>query len=55
MPDLQAHTGACRFYNCSHRTEPGCGVRAAVEAGAVSAQRWKLYTELYDEVSRTSW
>ena len=31
MPDLRAHLGHCRFYNCLHRHEPGCGVIAAVE------------------------
>lgn len=32
MPDLRAHAGACRFYNCTHLHEPGCAVIAAVEA-----------------------
>lgn len=31
MPDLRAHAGACRFYNCTHLHEPGCAVIAAVE------------------------
>ena len=26
MPDIGAHASACRFYNCSHLHEPGCGV-----------------------------
>lgn len=55
MPDLRAHMGACRFYNCTHRTEPGCGIRTAVEAGHISAQRWRLYAELFDELSRPQW
>ena len=33
MPDLREHASDCRFYNCSHRHEPGCGVRAALERG----------------------
>lgn len=55
MPDLAAHAGECRFYNCSHRHEPGCGVRAAVEAGAISASRYRIYGELFEELSATRW
>jgi ribosome biogenesis GTPase len=51
MPDLRAHAGACKFYNCSHRHEPGCGVRAALERGEISASRYRIYGELWDELS----
>lgn len=50
MPDLRAHLGACRFYNCTHRHEPGCGVRQAAEAGAISESRYRLYGALWDEL-----
>lgn len=49
MPDLRAHAGGCRFYNCSHRDEPGCAVAAAVRAGAITESRWRIYRELMDE------
>jgi ribosome biogenesis GTPase len=55
MPDLREHVGACRFYNCSHRQEPGCGVIAAVERGEISASRWRIYGEICDELVRTKW
>ena len=55
MPDLRAHAGDCRFYNCTHRHEPGCAVIAAVERGEVSASRWRIYGELMDELARTRW
>lgn len=55
MPDLRAHVGACRFYNCNHRQEPGCGVIAAVERGEISASRWRIYGEICDELARTKW
>jgi ribosome biogenesis GTPase len=51
MPDLRAHLGECRFYNCSHRHEPGCGVLAAVERGDIAPQRYRLYAEILDELS----
>ncbi|MBL0090377.1 MAG: ribosome small subunit-dependent GTPase A [Ideonella sp.] len=54
MPDLAAHMD-CRFYNCSHLHEPGCGVRAALERGEISATRYRIYQELFAEVSSTKW
>jgi ribosome biogenesis GTPase len=51
MPDLRAHLGACRFANCVHRHEPGCSVRAALERGEIAAQRYRIYTEILDELS----
>ncbi len=51
MPDIQRHAN-CRFYNCSHFDEPGCGVRAAAEAGAISATRYRIYREIRDELAR---
>lgn len=50
MPDLRTHLGQCRFYNCTHRHEPGCGVRAALADGAISASRHRLYSALWDEL-----
>ena len=55
MPDLRAQVAHCRFYNCSHRQEPGCGVSAAVERGEISASRWRIYGEICDELARQRW
>ena len=52
MPDLRAHVGECRFYNCTHRQEPGCGVRAALERGEISPSRYRIYGEIHDELTR---
>jgi ribosome biogenesis GTPase len=41
--------GACQFSDCSHRHEPGCAVRAAVEAGDISAERYDSYLRLREE------
>jgi ribosome biogenesis GTPase len=51
MPDLRAHVGACRYYNCTHLHEPGCGVRAAVERGEIVASRYRIYGEIRDELA----
>ena len=52
MPDLRIHLGQCRFYNCTHRHEPGCGVRAALAEGQISPNRYRLYEGLWDELSQ---
>jgi len=53
MPDYAAALGQCRFHNCSHRHEPGCGVRAAIGRGEISASRQRIYEMLYEELSRS--
>ena len=42
----------CRFTGCSHRTEKGCAVIAAVKSGKIPEQRHKSYTALYNEALR---
>jgi ribosome biogenesis GTPase len=51
MPDLRQHLPECRFYNCTHRLEPGCGVRAAVERGEIAPSRYRIYNEIHDELT----
>jgi ribosome biogenesis GTPase len=57
MPDLRATLGNCRFYNCTHRHEPGCGVRPHVGGDpasdplAIDATRYGIYEALFDELS----
>ncbi|NMM75516.1 ribosome small subunit-dependent GTPase A [Acidovorax sp. SRB_14] len=57
MPDIAAHATDCRFYNCTHLHEPGCGVLDAVEnasnADGISATRYKIYSELFAELSHS--
>lgn len=39
----------CRFSDCTHRHEPGCAVKTAVDQGHVSPQRYDSYLRLRDE------
>jgi ribosome biogenesis GTPase len=39
----------CKFHNCNHDREPGCAVRAAVENGAISTERYESYLRLLEE------
>ena len=55
MPDYAAAMGECKFHNCSHRHEPGCGVRAAMERGEISPSRQRIYESLYEELAAKRW
>lgn len=50
---------SCRFSDCRHESEPGCAVKAAVEEGRLSRERWESYGKLKKELKyverRTSW
>jgi len=45
----------CRFDNCRHLAEPGCGVREAAARGAFDPDRLLSYQRIYEEVSVPSW
>lgn len=51
--EFQPHLGQCRFYNCHHLTEPGCGILAAVESNRIASMRHTLYQQLLHESSQT--
>ena len=57
MPDLRPHVAQCRFYNCTHLHEPGCGVISQVKpdssADQISESRYRIYSELFAELSQT--
>ena len=55
LPDIAAHAAACRFVNCTHRSEPDCAVRAASTRGEISPGRLRFYQELYDELAQPRW
>ena len=50
MPDLDDASKLCKFYNCTHLHEPGCGVRAALERGEITESRYRIYTEILAEL-----
>jgi ribosome biogenesis GTPase len=58
MPDLRPHVAQCKFYNCTHLHEPGCGVMAAVAQapgappGAIEPSRYRIYRTLFEELSQ---
>ena len=47
--DIEELASSCRFRDCTHTNEPGCAVRAAVEAGELAASRLESYVRLREE------
>ena len=50
FPEFGPYLGECQFTGCSHRTEKGCAVRAALAEGQLSQTRYDSYCAMYDEV-----
>lgn len=49
FPDFAPYIGRCQFADCSHRQEPGCAIRAAVENGRLEPTRYDSYCRLYEK------
>ncbi|MBA2295831.1 MAG: ribosome small subunit-dependent GTPase A [Actinobacteria bacterium] len=41
----------CRFSDCSHESEPGCAVKAALADGTLATERWESYLSLQAELA----
>ena len=52
FPDFGKYLGQCKFHDCSHRAEPGCCVRMAVENGEVEKTRYESYLRLYEKAEQ---
>jgi len=44
--EFAPYLGQCRFHDCHHLHEPGCGLREAVAAGRIDARRLELFQQL---------
>lgn len=49
--DVEELAAQCKFRDCKHADEPGCAVRAAVEAGTLSKERFSSYQALKQETA----
>ena len=52
FPDFSAYVGRCQFRDCTHRKEPGCAVRVALEEGRLEPTRYDSYLRLYEKASQ---
>jgi ribosome biogenesis GTPase len=46
--EFRPYLADCRFSSCIHTHEPGCAVKAAVEAGEISQERYDSYGRLLE-------
>ncbi|MFT4202533.1 MAG: ribosome small subunit-dependent GTPase A [Chitinophagaceae bacterium] len=52
FPEMRARLHDCRFNNCLHVNEPGCTVKAAVENGAITLERYMSYLNILDTLPK---
>jgi ribosome biogenesis GTPase len=52
--DLERLAATCRFSDCSHRSEPGCAVQAALASGALDRARLEAWRKLEREAARAA-
>lgn len=50
FPEFHPYEPQCRFLGCSHVSEPDCGVKQALQEGAISQSRYENYVEFYTEI-----
>jgi ribosome biogenesis GTPase len=48
FPEFKTYRQDCKFYNCTHRHEPGCGILQALEKNLIDKTRHALYVRLLD-------
>ena len=50
FPEMRAVMNDCKFNNCIHLNEPGCAVKAAVNDGTISEERYVSYLTIRDTI-----
>jgi ribosome biogenesis GTPase len=48
--EMQPYITQCQFNNCLHMNEPGCAVKAAVDAGDIDVDRYVSYASILDSI-----
>ncbi len=49
FPEMLRFADDCRFVPCTHTHEPGCAVKAAVDEGHISPERYNSYLGMLEE------
>lgn len=53
--EIFKYSDQCRFGDCTHRNEPGCAVKAAIEIGQISQLRYSNYVQILEEIENQSY
>lgn len=50
FPEMRAVLHDCHFANCTHRHEPGCAVKEAVDDGRINPERYNNYLNILEDI-----
>lgn len=50
FPEMRSRLHDCHFANCTHRHEPGCAIKSAVESGEISSERYQNYLNIIESI-----
>jgi len=50
FPEINEKLGNCKFSNCTHTHEPGCGIKQAVEDNTINQLRYDSYLRIIDSM-----
>jgi len=50
-PEIRQLIGECRFNDCSHKDEPGCAIRAALEKGKIHPDRLASFLHMASQLT----
>lgn len=53
FPEFAPFVASCRYSNCTHTHEPGCGVREAASQDALPASRYETYRRILQDLGAT--
>ncbi len=50
--EFQDYLGGCKFSDCTHKNDPGCLIRASVETGDISQDRYESYLKIIESLDQ---
>jgi ribosome biogenesis GTPase len=50
--ELREYLGGCKFSDCTHRNDPGCLIREAVELNKINNERYQSYLKIVDSLEQ---
>lgn len=50
--EFREYLGGCKFSDCTHRNDPGCLIREAVENNKIDAERYQSYLKIVDSLEQ---
>lgn len=50
FPEMRSFRESCKYYNCTHRHEPDCAVKQAVEDEKITSTRYRSYVNILESI-----